>query len=1120
MEEEMEEGEVCTKDMRPLVQSQAAARSDYDVVKRPGMGRDGFAVKIIANHFKMRFGSDEGRVLEKKQKQQQRKPGKNKKKRHKVDSLRSAGGGDASGMCTDSHAAGGSTMDDVVYMYHIEVLGSSERRSPKGGGTGVKAEYKSLPPRSVTSDVVQAFVERHLDAENAHTWCYDGAHIFFSKTVLNLPSPNASSRTKAKTKTAAAAAVKSTEHTSSAAGLHIDVNAVQEDSARRDACEEKKADDEDVDDEKENKDGVLASESAEMATSGCNTKAILVEPDGTAYVPVKAAFSTLTLQPSNPNPAPQQAQQTNEGAPAGEVGSVPSRKKNNNNIGTLVSPKAPPVLKGGEGGASVQYQVIVHGRDYAVRISKDYVSRLSLRAEVDNYVSGRTVVLPAAALMAIDVIIKHDRGMDPRFISVGRSFLDSMRRSSLGMGYEVWLGYDTSARPTEQGLSLVIDRAAASFVKGGPAINLLCEIYGVRSPRDLNVRQLVRSREFVDANELFRGIKFETTHIPGSKRAHRASGLSTKSARDIVFSSESVGGKVSVLEYFSQLYDITLAYPDLPCVRVSKQDKEIFFPLEMCNVLPGKKKLVGSDVVTKQLTAKQLMQTRSMPRDRIVELQRTMARSESDPFASLVRFGITIDSAPTKLEARVLQQAVLSYSADTTVTPRNGTWNLQNMRALRAASMSSTQQWAVLNFANCPQNEVEVFVHALQKGMREFGGSISAPHFPERGYAPKWQANDKNSASRLEKWLHAILNAGEGKPSRFSWLLCIVGPDPHEYNALKFLLDSIFGVISQCVTAKTVRGRGGGGRGHSGRGGGGGGPDRSTIANILLKINTKLGGVNAAVAHRQPASSAFKEPLPCISDVPTIVIGVDVSHPPAGTNEPSIAAAAGTIDGQCVRFSTEVSLQPPRTEIISDLGAITVPLLRRFEAHTRKKPERIILFRDGIGEGNRDIFLSEELPNMMEAIGKLHDGYRPKITVIIVSKRHKTRVFLDRESEKDASRSGNVPSGTVIDSAIVDPYLFDFYLVSHDSPIGTSRPIHYHCYIDENRFGVDKIQALCFRLSFLFCRCTKAISIVPPIAYADAVADRERRRLSAKNAMASKRVTKVHSNLKSTMYFV
>ena len=77
-------------------------------------------------------------------------------------------------------------------------------------------------------------------------------------------------------------------------------------------------------------------------------------------------------------------------------------------------------------------------------------------------------------------------------------------------------------------------------------------------------------------------------------------------------------------------------------------------------------------------------------------------------------------------------------------------------------------------------------------------------------------------------------------------------------------------------------------------------------------------------------------------------------------------------------------------------------------------------------------------------------GFEPTITLVIVGKRHHVRFFPSAQNESD--RSGNCVAGTVVDSDVVNPVEFDFYLLSHGGILGTSRPAHYNVLIDENRF--------------------------------------------------------------------
>lgn len=68
--------------------------------------------------------------------------------------------------------------------------------------------------------------------------------------------------------------------------------------------------------------------------------------------------------------------------------------------------------------------------------------------------------------------------------------------------------------------------------------------------------------------------------------------------------------------------------------------------------------------------------------------------------------------------------------------------------------------------------------------------------------------------------------------------------------------------------------------------------------------------------------------------------------------------------------------------------------------------------------------------------------------MVIVGKRHHVRFFPTGPADK----SGNCPAGLVVDSDVVNPVEFDFYLQSHAGLLGTSRPSHYNVLYDENHF--------------------------------------------------------------------
>ncbi|PQP99577.1 hypothetical protein Pyn_30159 [Prunus yedoensis var. nudiflora] len=143
----------------------------------------------------------------------------------------------------------------------------------------------------------------------------------------------------------------------------------------------------------------------------------------------------------------------------------------------------------------------------------------------------------------------------------------------------------------------------------------------------------------------------------------------------------------------------------------------------------------------------------------------------------------------------------------------------------------------------------------------------------------------------------------------------------------------------------------------------------------------------------------------------------------------------------------------------------------------------------------------------------------------------------------DGSSTGNVLPGTVVDTIIVHPFEFDFYLCSHYGALGTSKPTRYRVLCDEHWFTSDQLQKLIYDLCFTFARCTKPVSLVPPVYYADLVAYRGRlyhesmegqspasaSSSSSSSSSASsplsvgsleERFSKLHADLENTMFFI
>jgi hypothetical protein len=95
--------------------------------------------------------------------------------------------------------------------------------------------------------------------------------------------------------------------------------------------------------------------------------------------------------------------------------------------------------------------------------------------------------------------------------------------------------------------------------------------------------------------------------------------------------------------------------------------------------------------------------------------------------------------------------------------------------------------------------------------------------------------------------------------SNQSLIICIIPPKPNErYSQVKQASEREGGaqVLTQCVQDKNFSKC-----------------DRSVIRNILLKINTKMGGINHVPIYQKVMEKVS------ILRVPTLILGIDVNHP-------------------------------------------------------------------------------------------------------------------------------------------------------------------------------------------------------------------------------------------------
>lgn len=524
------------------------------------------------------------------------------------------------------------------------------------------------------------------------------------------------------------------------------------------------------------------------------------------------------------------------------------------------------------------------------------------------------------------------------------------------------------------------------------------------------------------------------------------------------------GTTTSIVAYFQKQYGYKIKYPELPCVMLGSR---ALVPMECLELVPGT--ALPPRKLTPDITAAMIDVSRQRPNERCMTVTNWRKELQFEGSARLKAWGVDVATQPLSVDARVLNPPQVVYGKGSgRVDVRAGGWNLRNAKFVMPGRPLTC--WAIINFTRTPDQVVQSFAQTLQRHLQTLGMAITKP-----AYYARANPDPMGCKQVFEEIGRAAKKAAGGQAAPPPQLfVCLIDGSADLYGAIKraCFTELPSPVASQCLLArKALNERG----------------QDQYCANVGMKINVKLNGSNHAVDSTQD--------LPGIGPQ-TMLVGADVSHAAPGSTQLSIAASVATIDGKRTKYHSELRAQRhvrggKSQEAIVDMKDMAIQHLNNWaKANGGTLPSSIIVFRDGVSEGQWYMARQEEAKAWKEAIASIKPGTDIPMTYIVCMKRHHVRFFPQKDA--DADRSGNLPAGMVVDTKVVHPYGFDFYLQSHAGLIGTARPTRYVVLQNEGKFTSDQLQRSINSLCYTYCRATRAVSLVPPAYYADILAERGR----------------------------
>ncbi|KAL5339157.1 ribonuclease H-like domain-containing protein [Aspergillus crustosus] len=769
-------------------------------------------------------------------------------------------------------------------------------------------------------------------------------------------------------------------------------------------------------------------------------------------------------------------------------------------------------------------------------------------------------------LQALDIIVNHHAQSNPSLESTPTNSHFPIQgpqtaRFTLGAGLEALRGFSIAVRAATSRLLVNCQVDYAVFCQNAELTRVIAAFRQDSSP---NVSRL---------EAFLRRLQVRVTHLHHQSRVRVIAGLAAPAdgeggenppivecygagPREVQFwfcypapavpgkmdgrtGTELLGRYITVEAFFREKYGIAVD-PDMPVIRIlSRRKQPIYLPVDVCVIRDGQP--ARSRIGAAQRTRMKHFAIRSPA---------VNARSVATTGAELVagstilkKFGFTINPNLVTVPGRVLQPPSILYSNQTKAKVTSACWKQNSARFCKPCRLST---WAFLYIVGAKDKERECFrspedlkpcIGAFRSKLHALGVVTQTMADGHRVDVSPAFSHGRYNMARLDSVIGSAV-AHLARVRKPELVLVILSSNNRDiYGSVKRVCDVHLGIRNICTLAsKFVR------------------RDEACLASLALKLNLKMGGVNHVLA-------AEKEKPGILAEGRTMIVGIEISHPAAataasGAAQPTIVSMVASVDKHLAQWPADIQITyAPNPPPLDRMLETRLYLWARRNNNTY--PENIIIYRSGLPTDPQSASPSlatttTELPLLKSACAtctRTQNKPMPRLTYILVSKRHKTRLYPSRPG--DADLLSNPRNGTVVDRGVTEARQWDFYLQAHAPLAGTARPAHYVVWFDEVFRGVqvqqqqhllpngysngntnpaNSLEEFTHELCYLFGRTNKAISICTPAYYAGLLCERGRCylvdgddggvRIGNQERNPGVMDISIHADLRETMFYI
>ncbi|CRL03804.1 CLUMA_CG016148, isoform A [Clunio marinus] len=636
-------------------------------------------------------------------------------------------------------------------------------------------------------------------------------------------------------------------------------------------------------------------------------------------------------------------------------------------------------------------------------------------------------------LQVMNLVMKSAmRGLNLQL--VGKNLYDAAAATTIhNLKLQIWPGYTTSIRQHEQDLLLNCD-INHKYMKQRTAYDIINEN---KRDRDVATKEIIGSTVLTDYNnKTYKISDIDWTQNPSS----------TFERRD---------GPCTYIDYYRQTYNKNIRDPRQPLLIVKNNKRAIRIGQpELISLIPELCRITG--LTDRERTNFHMMKeiaqvTRLSARQKVDRLETFNKRLQQTPpsIEAFQRNDLVLDRQLVELEGRQLAGEIIHLGRGAEFNLNQGrdisdfTNALQNGNHMYKC-MKLTQWYFV--YPQRSQNSARDFLNVMRRSAIDMGMEISSPTEVQ---LPR--DDNRTYAAELRKIL--------SNDPRF---IMVVMDNKRDdcYRTIKtstYLQNKL--VPSQVVTRKTLD--------HKNK--------RSIATKVAIQINCKLGGIPWKVDLRLKG---------------LMIVGFDISET-KGRHSYGAMVASLDANNDGGQYFSAVNEHNNANQLSTDFGNNFMAALKQYMNDNGALPKRILIYRDGVGDGQIQHVLDQEVNDIMGKVTNVYSQVQgsgePKVGFVIINKRTKTRFF--KPSPRNPKDFENPGAGFVVDNVVTLPERYDFYLISQKVTQGTVSPTYYNIVHDGFYPGRPQVmQQLTFKLCHLYYNWSGTTKIPSVVQYAKKLA--------------------------------